>query len=176
MNEKEKSPQNSMLTSKRQASTDSTPILTQQFQLALPFPRPPKSKAQKWSKEKEAAELDLDMPRRERDVATIAAFPGLSDDKLSAFILNNRWKFARTMPSNPHFYCVRDQSRDQAEFTRFVMHIRKFGYENWFWNKPYIQYDLKAAGDEFAWSYWTMGWSLETTIIINRKPLSYDKK
>lgn len=155
--------------------TDNTPVLTQHSQWALPLPSPPKSKAQRWSKEKEAAELALDMPRRERDVATIAAFPGLSDNELSAFILNNSWKFARSQPRNPHWYVVRDQSRSEEEFTAFVKHIRKFGYIEYFWGKPYTMFDWQPPGQPLA-KFWTMGWSLEATIIINRKTLSSDSK
>ncbi len=143
--------------------------------MALPLPGSPKSKAQRWSKKKEAEELAKDIPLRELDVPRIAAFPGMTPDELSAFISGHTWKFARTQPRNPHYYVVRDRCRDDDEFVRFVMHIRKFGYENWFWNKPYIQFDWHVPGDEHAASYWSMGWSLTSTIIINRKPLIYDK-
>ena len=49
-------------------------------------------------------------------------------------------------------------------FELIVLHIREYGYEAVFAGDVYTQYD---CGDHF---YWTMGHSLPTTVVLNRKP------
>ena len=54
-------------------------------------------------------------------------------------------------------------------FELIVLHIREYGYEAVFAGDVYTQYD---CGDHF---YWTMGHSLPTTVVLNRKPLPDSK-
>ena len=96
---------------------------------------------------------------------------GLTDEELDAFIMGNRWKFARTMPKNPHHYIVKDQCTDAEMFIKFVMMIKKFGYIEYFWGKPYTMFNFTTS-DGVARKYWYMGWSLFITVIINRKDLT----
>jgi hypothetical protein len=46
-----------------------------------------------------------------------------------------------------------------------VLFIREHGYEAMFGGAQYTQFD---CGD---WFYWTMGHSLPTTVVLNRKQL-----
>ncbi|MGZ3416147.1 MAG: hypothetical protein ACXVAT_20230 [Isosphaeraceae bacterium] len=51
-------------------------------------------------------------------------------------------------------------------FERAVRVIRERGYKAKYNGHWYTQLDLDG------YFYWTMGWSVEATILINRKPLS----
>ena len=89
------------------------------------------------------------------------------DEKIEEFIAKNKWHFAKTMPQNPHEYCLRREA-DKTEFERFVRLIRKEGYQELYEGEMYICYN---AGH---YKYWTMGEPLEKTILINRAKLPED--
>jgi len=76
-----------------------------------------------------------------------------------------RWHFAKTMPDNPHSYCLRREAADEGMFEAVVAHIREFGQPYPWWGTVYLQY---VAGD---FAYWTMGKRPQETILVNRKPL-----
>ena len=89
--------------------------------------------------------------------------------ELFAFVNEQEWVFAKTMPEWPHEYIVRERV-DEDVFVRLVQHIRTHGYEGKFYQKPLIYYD------EGGMTYWTMGEPVEQTTIINRcrKEESYE--
>ena len=89
--------------------------------------------------------------------------------ELVAFVNEQRWVFAKTMPKWPHEYIVRERV-DEKLFERLVRHIRKHGYEGKFYHRTLTYYD------EEGMMYWTMGAPLEETTIINRckKESSYE--
>jgi hypothetical protein len=64
--------------------------------------------------------------------------------------------------SNPHQYCLRKSWRGNTSFSRVAEIIREYGYVEWFWKKPYMMLNV----GEFK--YWTMGWPLDVTVLINR--------
>ena len=80
------------------------------------------------------------------------------------FIEKNKWHFAKTMPENPHEYCLRREA-DETEFEECVKLIRKEGYQELYEGKNYICYNM---GD---YKYWTMGYPIEETTLINRARL-----
>jgi hypothetical protein len=73
------------------------------------------------------------------------------------------WQQARSR-SNPHAYTLR-RWNDERAFELVVLFIREHGYEAMFGGAQYTQFD---CGD---WFYWTMGHSLPTTVVLNRKQL-----
>lgn len=82
------------------------------------------------------------------------------------FIERHQWTFAKTMPGNPHEYVVRKKVDSETDFDAFVRYIRANG-EPRAWGKGrsrrlyfYWQHD--------GYLYWTMGWPVDETIIINR--------
>lgn len=81
--------------------------------------------------------------------------------ELRAFLDNTTWTFAKTMPLWPHEYIVRDRV-DRALFEAVVRHIRQYGFEGRFYQRPITYF----AEDGLL--YWTMGAPIEETIIINR--------
>lgn len=81
--------------------------------------------------------------------------------ELRAFIAEQRWTFAKTMPEWPHEYIVRDRV-DERLFEGLVRHIRAQGREGRFYKKVLIYYQ------EAGMVYWTMGAPLHETTIVNR--------
>ena len=81
--------------------------------------------------------------------------------QIKEFINHVRWTYARTMPEWPHEYIVRGKV-DERLFVEMVKHIRKYGYQGYFYKRPITYFD------EAGMTYWTMGEPLEKTIIINR--------
>ena len=82
-------------------------------------------------------------------------------EDLRRFVSDAQWTYAKTMPSWPHEYLVRERV-DQELFERMVMHIRSNGYEGCFYQKKITYYH------EDGLVYWTMGAPLHETTIINR--------
>ena len=83
------------------------------------------------------------------------------NQKLTEFVNNEKWTYAKTMPEWPHEYIVRERVDEQL-FVETVLHIRKFGYEGKFYSRTIIYFD------QDGFTYWTMGAPVEETIIINR--------
>jgi hypothetical protein len=80
------------------------------------------------------------------------------------FVASHHWKFARTMPTNPHSYTLRRNALHSV-FDDAVRYVRDKGIVEYFGKKPYV---MLHHGDH---TYWSMGAPLETTILINRKQL-----
>lgn len=76
------------------------------------------------------------------------------------------WTFARTMSDTPHSYVVRGKTLDDAEFLRTVKVIRTFGEPGKFYSSTNIYLVSQEAGHR----WWTMGDTLDGTIIINQAP------
>lgn len=89
-------------------------------------------------------------------------FEDLTAEQIDAFIAANTWKFAKTMAKMPHEYIVKERCSNPEFFERFVMHIRRHGYEGRFFKRVFVYFDVGQ------YQYWTMGDTLENTIIINR--------
>lgn len=83
-------------------------------------------------------------------------------DKLT----NAEYRFAKSMPKNPHWYTLRETWED-IDFVKTVKLLRKYGYElNWHGRK-YICFDINGQ------RYWTMGEPINKngrphTILINK--------
>lgn len=92
----------------------------------------------------------------------------LADGDLERWAASVPWRHARTMPDNPHAYAVR-RDADDRDFDLVVLHIRERGYQRVFAGFEYTQLD--AGG----FTYWSMGDSLPTTLLINRKVVGQDE-
>ena len=86
------------------------------------------------------------------------------DEKIKKFIDSADWVFAKTYAKTaPHEYAVREKNKHlEDEFVYFVKFIRKHGYEEKFWSKMHIYYDVGK------YKYWTMGNPIDETVVLNR--------
>jgi hypothetical protein len=96
------------------------------------------------------------------------SYPGISldEDFIRGFIAKHSWRYAVTMPKCPHWYVVRGKNgMEDRDFYRFARQIRAFGYDaQWFsLHNRYIDFE--------GYKYWTMGYVLGVTVIINRAKL-----
>jgi hypothetical protein len=82
------------------------------------------------------------------------------------FIARRRWQEAvMYRETAPHEYTIRKwESGEQAnqDFDQFATFIRRFGYADFYYRIRHIYW----AVDDFK--YWTMGWPVEETVVINR--------
>jgi hypothetical protein len=72
------------------------------------------------------------------------------------------WHFASTMPDAPHSYVVRGKTLGEEDFLRAVRVIRTFGQPG----KFYRRVNVYLTANDTKW--WTMGDTLDGTIIINQ--------
>ncbi len=82
------------------------------------------------------------------------------------FVARRRWQEAVTYRETaPHEYVVRkweSAEQGQQDFDRFITLIRRFGYADFYYSVRHIYWAI----DEHK--YWTMGWPVEKTTVINR--------
>lgn len=82
------------------------------------------------------------------------------------FIARRRWREAVTYRKTaPHEYTVREWevgAPANQDFDRFTILVRRFGYADFFYRTRHIYW---AIG---GFKYWTMGWPVEQTVVINR--------
>ncbi len=83
--------------------------------------------------------------------------------ELMVWAETSRWQFARTMAYNPHWYTLRKEQNKEM-FLRVVRHMRDYGYLGRWGGSTYMYYDIGT------WTFWTMGSTLDETVLINRKP------
>ncbi len=82
------------------------------------------------------------------------------------FVQRREWREAVTYRETaPHEYIVREwEAGDQGsqDFDRFIVMTRHFGYADFYYKLRHIYWTV----DQFK--YWTMGWPVEETTVINR--------
>lgn len=94
-------------------------------------------------------------------------------DRIYRNILSNQWRFAKTMPNEPHWYTLR-KDWDDEEFVYFVEYIRRHGYASVYNGRKYIKLNING------YMYWTMGAAINKpdgspyTILINRALINYE--
>ena len=86
----------------------------------------------------------------------------MTEAELKNFSSSHVWKYAKSMPKIPHDYVLLWTASSQHEFFRFVMTVRRHGYDEKFRTMK-IRY-LEFGENKF----WTMGEFLETTWVLNR--------
>lgn len=86
----------------------------------------------------------------------------LTPETIDSFINSNTWTYAKTMAWCPHEYIVRDRCSDLETFVKLVKHIRKYGYQQFFYKKEMTYFKIGNM------KYWSMGAPVSETTIINR--------
>lgn len=101
-------------------------------------------------------------------------------ERVCGNLLAADYRFAKTMPDNPHWYTLRKNWTDDAAFVEAVAFIRRddVGYIEIFKKSKYKMFNLNG------YKYWTMGAPINNkkgepcTILINRaktgEPADYD--
>ena len=88
----------------------------------------------------------------------------ISFEECARALSSAEYRFAKTMPQNPHLYTLRRTWDNDALFDTVVEYMRANSYTEYFGGKPYQMFDLNG------YKYWTMGAEISRTILINRKP------
>ena len=88
-------------------------------------------------------------------------------NKLTKYLTEASFVFAKTMPQHPHYYTLRKTWCDDESFVWCVNKIRQYGKKEFFFKKPYIVFYANG------YKYWTMGCPTHNcnktgTILINR--------
>lgn len=91
---------------------------------------------------------------------------GIEFDWLAEKLTNATFKTAKSK-TIPHAYTLRDTWANDNDFIKVVEMIRMYGYKEWFFNTPYIYFNIND------YKYWTMGEEINKdgewwTILINR--------
>ena len=91
--------------------------------------------------------------------------------QFDAWVESRVWVFAKTMPEHPHFYTSINRKRDGPEvvalFEQAVVFVRTNGTKRRFipTGSRFLYYDHSDG-----LSYWTLGWPVDRTIVMNRAP------
>jgi hypothetical protein len=85
-------------------------------------------------------------------------------DEMRSFIAAHRWTFARSMPDQPHEYTLRKHCEHEIWWEAIVQLIRDHGTRERYGPKGYSYVYLTVDN----WRYWTMGWPVAETTVINR--------
>jgi len=96
--------------------------------------------------------------------------PSMTIERFKDFISAHRWQFAHTMKRWPHWYTLRKKARDDGEFVAAVEFIRSHGYDEMFFKQKMRYLDIDG------FKYWTMGFVINATILINRAKISAPEK
>lgn len=88
--------------------------------------------------------------------------------ELAVVLESASYRFAKTMPKNPHHYSHIDTWDDRQLFADVVSAIRLYGSPESFYGKTYIQFYANG------FFYWSMGAPANETTIINRKSFALE--
>ena len=89
-------------------------------------------------------------------------FRDIEASECEAMLNTASFRTAKSMPNAPHSYTLLKNWVNPEDFYSVVMYIRTNGTPKKFWKKTYIYYQLNG------YEYWTMGFPLDTTILINK--------
>lgn len=94
------------------------------------------------------------------------ADPPLSLTAAQEAIDGHPWRFAKSMPDQPHWYTHQDQWADDPDtFLALVLLVRRNGEIRYYRRWPYLELDLNG------FTYWSMGYPIDNTQILNRRPI-----
>ncbi len=89
--------------------------------------------------------------------------------RIGQLLESHPFRFAKTMPRNPHWYTLRHEWQDVGSgvFEEVVRAIREHGYTEFFGSYPWRMLDVNG------FKYWTYFSSfVEEVTVLNRKPLA----
>jgi len=77
-------------------------------------------------------------------------------------ITSKSYRFAKTMPNNPHFYSIKREWNNDENFFKACQYIRDNGKVEFYKGYPYVVLYIDN------YKYWTMDRNIRDTEIINR--------
>jgi hypothetical protein len=92
-------------------------------------------------------------------------YQNLTIEEIRALVRRHEWTFAKTMPQTPHEYLLKWDADKADDYFRFMMTIRRLGYDEYFFNTKYRYADVDG------YKYWTMGEYLNMSWVLNRAKL-----
>jgi hypothetical protein len=92
----------------------------------------------------------------------------MTDEECQAFVDDQTWIFAKTMPQWPHWYCLRAAARHPEAFDAFASHIHKVGYLAEFRPENRAEWAVRRYIDLGLHHYWTMADTPSEATLINR--------
>ena len=97
-------------------------------------------------------------------------YENLTLEEMQAFVRRHEWTFAKTMPQIPHEYLLEWNADNPDEYFRFMMTVRRLGYDDYFFKTK------NRYADVDGYKYWTMGEYLNTSWVLNRAKLDRSEK
>lgn len=92
----------------------------------------------------------------------------MNEEEIRDFIASQNWRFAKTMPDDPHWYVV-SYAHDKP-FYDFVSHINRHGSAKLYKKVYYICFDFEG------YTYWSIPVLSEDKIVLNRAELKNEKQ
>lgn len=89
-------------------------------------------------------------------------------ERAKRFIKSHEWRFAKSMASIPHWYCLLSERNDRDRFTWFVRFIRENSREGVFYGRRYRYFYLNG------YKYWDMDPTPEVCDLVNRDQYKKD--
>ncbi len=89
-------------------------------------------------------------------------------ERAKRFIKSHEWRFAKSMASIPHWYCLLSEHNDRDRFTWFVRFIRENSREGVFYGRKYRYFYLNG------FKYWDMDPTPEVCDLVNRDQYKRD--
>lgn len=92
--------------------------------------------------------------------------------RIGRLLATHPYRFAKTMPHNPHWYTLREEWQDVGDevYNEVITAIREHGYDEWFGGRKYRVLNVNGFKH---WTYY--GATVEEVIVLNRKPLDREK-
>jgi len=93
-------------------------------------------------------------------------------NQFGIWVMSRQWVYAKTMPEHPHEYTAINRKRDDdiaiLRFEMAVEFIRAQGVK-----RVFIPTKTRAVYLDFKeHRYWSMGWPVHMTTVVNRAKLS----
>lgn len=86
----------------------------------------------------------------------------MNKKQVAAFLECEEWTFAKTMPTTPHWYIIKQKCSDPDKFVEAAEYLQANGVPHRFFKKVYL-YSFFGK-----YKYWTNGYPIDQTDVINR--------
>ena len=92
----------------------------------------------------------------------------MTEPQVGALIDQQDWRFAKTMPEWPHWYCLRKNAPNPQGFEALAQHIVEAGYRAEFRPERREAWAIRRYLDVGDFHYWIMDDTPAEATLINR--------